>query len=72
MNLVFVHVPEPKTTKNRLHLDLVPQEATQAEELARLQSLGAHLQDDRRTRTPGGWLILTDPENNEFCLEMGE
>jgi hypothetical protein len=71
VRLVFVQVPEPKTTKNRIHLDLVPREGSQDEELARLQSLGARILEDRRNLTPGGWIILTDPENNEFCLEQG-
>ncbi|MFD7156580.1 VOC family protein [Kribbella sp. NPDC059898] len=72
VSLVFVRVPEAKATKNRLHLDLVPHDGSQDAELARLQSLGAHIQDDRRTKSPGGWVILTDPENNEFCLEAGD
>jgi predicted enzyme related to lactoylglutathione lyase len=32
---------------------------------------GARILEDRRNLTPGGWVILTDPENNEFCLEQG-
>jgi len=70
--LVFVQVPEPKTVKNRVHLDLLPQGGPQDEELARLQALGATIVDDRRTATPGGWVMMADPEGNEFCLEHGE
>lgn len=72
VNLVFVQVPEPKTTKNRVHLDLLPRDGSQTEELARLQALGAHVVDDRRTATPGSWIVLADPEGNEFCLEEGD
>jgi predicted enzyme related to lactoylglutathione lyase len=68
--LVFVTVPEPKTVKNRVHLDLVP-DGSQAVELARLESLGARVIDDRRQATPGGWVVLADPEGNEFDLEGG-
>ena len=69
--LVFVNVPEPKTVKNRVHLDLVP-DGSQAEELARLESLGAAVIDDRRGVTPGGWVVMADPGGNEFDLEGGE
>ncbi len=65
--LLFQRVPEPKTVKNRLHLDLHPGEGRRAEELARLEGLGARVQ--RRVEEPsGGWLVMTDPEGNEFCL----
>src|SRR4051795_10974205 len=40
--LLFIEVPEPKSGKNRLHLDLVPAEGTRDQELARLLDLGAH------------------------------
>jgi predicted enzyme related to lactoylglutathione lyase len=68
--LVFVNVAEPKSAKNRVHLDLVP-DGSQGEELARLQALGARVIDDRRDSTPGGWVVLADPEGNEFDLESG-
>lgn len=68
--LVFVGVGEPRTVKNRVHLDLLPRR-TQAAELARLQSLGARVIDDRRDLSPGGWVVMADPEGNEFCLEGG-
>jgi predicted enzyme related to lactoylglutathione lyase len=69
--LVFVTVTEPKIVKNRVHLDLVPN-GPQAEELARLESLGAQVIDDRRHAAPGGWVVMADPEGNEFDLESGE
>ena len=66
--LVFVNVPEAKHGKNRVHLDIVP-DGSQAEELARLEALGARVIDDRRHVSPGGWVVLADPEGNEFDLE---
>jgi len=71
VHLVFVEVPEPKTVKNRLHLDLVPEEGSQDDEVARFQALGARILDDRREATPGGWVVMADPESNEFCVEPG-
>ncbi len=38
-------------------------------EVDRLIDLGATLVDDRRRLTPGGWVVLADPEGNEFCVE---
>lgn len=65
--LYFTTVPEPKRAKNRVHLDLIPPAWDQQAELARLTGLGARLLDDQ---PPGAaWLVLTDPEGNEFCLE---
>jgi predicted enzyme related to lactoylglutathione lyase len=67
--LVFVEVPEPKTLKNRVHLDLIPGTRSHREELHRLLGLGATIVDDRRDLDPGGWVVMADPEGNEFCLE---
>ncbi len=67
--LVFVEVPEERTAKNRVHLDLVPDDLSQDQEVARIVSLGAHVIDDRRHVTPGGWVVMADPEGNEFCVE---
>ena len=65
--LYFTTVPEPKTIKNRIHLDLLPQADDQQAELARLTALGALVLDDQ----PSGasWIVMADPEGNEFCLE---
>jgi len=68
--LYFVQVPEPKTVKNRVHLDVVPADRTQQEEIARLVDLGAEVVSDDRPEV--GWVILADPEGNEFCVEMSE
>jgi len=64
--LVFVPVPEPKTVKNRLHIDVNPSGVEQAEELERLMALGARKVDVGQGDVP--WIVLSDPEGNEFCL----
>lgn len=69
--LVFVTVQEEKVVKNRVHLDLIPGQVGLARQLARLRSLGASVVDDRRDLDPGGWVVLADPEGNEFDLEYG-
>lgn len=67
--LLFIQVPETKTTKNRVHLDLQPQERTRDEEVDRLLALGATLAGDHRRPDGTGWVTLADPEGNEFCVE---
>ncbi len=67
--LYFVRVPEGKAVKNRVHLDVVPADRTQDEEIARLIGLGARVVTDNRPEF--GWVTLADPEGNEFCLEPG-
>ena len=64
--LVFVRVPEAKAVKNRIHLDVNPSGCDQAEELERLLSLGARQVDVGQGDVP--WIVLADPEDNEFCL----
>ncbi len=68
--VLFLKVPEPKSTKNRVHFDLRPRIGTRDEELARLVASGATVVADHRGRFgPGtGWVVLADPEGNEFCL----
>ncbi|MFF9571396.1 VOC family protein [Streptomyces sp. NPDC014685] len=65
--LHFNQVPEPKTTKNRIHLCLRP-ETSREEEVERLLGLGATLVADRREPDGTGWAVLADPEGNEFCV----
>jgi hypothetical protein len=65
--LYFTTVPEPKQAKNRVHLDLIPPDEDQQAELARLVSLGATALADQPPDV--SWIILADPEGNEFCLE---
>jgi hypothetical protein len=65
--LVFVSVPEGKTVKNRLHLDLAaPAGDDQAAEVERLVGLGATRVDVGQADQP--WVVLADPEGNEFCV----
>lgn len=60
-------VPEPKTVKNRVHVDLATTSAAQQEGLvARLRDLGATPADVGQGDVP--WTVLADPEGNEFCV----
>lgn len=68
--LFFNQVPEPKTIKNRLHMCLRP-ETTREEEVERLMNLGAIQVADHRGPDGGGWVVLADPEGNEFCVLQG-
>jgi hypothetical protein len=64
-DLLFLRVPEGKAGKNRLHLDLRPDD--QAAEVERLEALGA-----RRVAVGQGeeatWVVMADPDGNEFCV----
>jgi hypothetical protein len=65
--LLFQRVPEPKTVKNRLHLDLHPGAGLRGGEVERLTALGARVL--REVREQGGaWTVMYDPEGNEFCV----
>jgi predicted enzyme related to lactoylglutathione lyase len=68
--LLFVRVPEAKTDKNRVHVDLQPDQPRDAE-VERLSALGAKLIDDQRLPDGGGWVVLADPAGNEFCVTPG-
>jgi hypothetical protein len=72
--LLFVEVDGPKTVKNRVHLDLRPREGSRDDEVARLLEHGAtEVADLRGTYGPGtGWVVLADPEGNEFCILRSE
>ena len=61
-DLLFLKVPEAKTVKNRLHLDLRP--ADQAAEVARLEALGARRVDIGQGEV--SWVVMADPDGNEF------
>jgi hypothetical protein len=63
--LLFIQVPESKTIKNRLHLDLAPDDRDT--EVARLIELGAHRVDIGQGPDVS-WVVLADPEGNEFCV----
>lgn len=67
LDLDIMAVPEGKTVKNRLHLDLVADGCTQAEEVERLIGLGARRVDVGQDSTVT-WVVMADPEGNEFCV----
>jgi hypothetical protein len=62
--LLFCRVPERKGVKNRLHLDLRPDD--QAAEVARAEKMGARRVDVGQGEQT--WVVLADPEGNEFCI----
>ena len=66
--LLFIEVPDAKQVKNRVHLDLKPAEGTRDQELERLLALGARKVADLRRPDGTGWVVLADPEGNEFCI----
>ncbi len=70
--LLFIEVPDAKQVKNRLHLDLRPARGGRDDELERLLGLGATQVDDRRLPDGRGWVVLADPEGNEFCILRSE
>ncbi|MFH8406303.1 VOC family protein [Streptomyces sp. NPDC018019] len=63
--IVFLAVPEAKAGKNRLHIDLTPDD--QAAEVARITGLGARRADVGQGDDVS-WAVLADPEGNEFCV----
>ncbi|BBH69587.1 glyoxalase [Actinoplanes sp. OR16] len=67
--LLFIAVPEAKTVKNRLHLDIQPPTGTRDEFVDKVVALGATIFQDHRKPDGTGWVTLRDPEGNEFCVE---
>ncbi|HWD50806.1 MAG TPA: VOC family protein [Acidimicrobiales bacterium] len=63
----FLPVPETKTVKNRLHLDIRADGVSTPHELERLRDLGASPVDVGQSPDTT-WVVLADPEGNEFCL----
>jgi catechol 2,3-dioxygenase-like lactoylglutathione lyase family enzyme len=66
ITLLFVPVPERKTIKNRIHLDVVPVGGDQDAEVERVIALGAQRIDIGQGDVT--WVVLADPEGNEFCI----
>ncbi len=67
--LLFEQVPDGRTAvKNRVHLDLKPL-LPREQEVQRLVALGARVVDDRVRPDGTGWVVMADPEGNEFCVE---
>lgn len=65
----FARVPEGKSVKNRLHLDVNATDREQDEEVQRLLDLGARPADVGQGDVT--WVVLLDPEGNEFCVLAG-
>ena len=66
--LCFVSAPDGHTVKNRVHIDLAPRAGeSQADEVNRLIGLGASHADVGQAPT-ATWVVLADPEGNEFCV----
>ena len=64
-DLLFQRVPEEKAGKNRLHLDLRPED--QAAEVGRLEGLGARRVEVGQDSSVS-WVVMGDPDGNEFCV----
>ena len=65
--LLLQAVPEPKAVKNRMHLDIETPDVVS--EATRLESLGARrLEPSHRSEHGSNWVIMADPEGNEFCV----
>jgi catechol 2,3-dioxygenase-like lactoylglutathione lyase family enzyme len=63
-DILFVQVPDAKVEKNRVHLDLRPDD--QRREVERLIGLGAREKDIGQGAVT--WMVMADPEDNEFCV----
>jgi predicted enzyme related to lactoylglutathione lyase len=67
VGICFMPVPDAKTVKNRVHLDLTTGVEDRGSEIERLLALGAQTVDIGQTGAES-WVVLTDPEGNEFCV----
>jgi predicted enzyme related to lactoylglutathione lyase len=67
VGICFMPVTDPKTVKNRVHLDLTTSAADRDAEIERLLALGARRVDIGQTGQES-WTVLADPEGNEFCV----
>ncbi len=67
VGMCFMPVTDPKTVKNRMHLDLTTSAADRDQEIDRLVALGARRVNVGQTGTES-WTVLADPEGNEFCV----
>ncbi|MCT9089213.1 hypothetical protein N4G70_10055 [Streptomyces sp. ASQP_92] len=66
--ILFQRVPEAKTVKNRLHIDVHAAPGEREAEVTRLTGLGASVL--RQVKEPGGeFTVMADPEGNEFCVQ---
>lgn len=67
VGICFMPVTDPKTVKNRVHLDLTTGGDDRTIEIERLLALGAHRVDIGQSGEES-WTVLADPEGNEFCV----
>lgn len=67
VGMCFMPVPETKTSKNRVHLDLTSEADDRDAEIERLLQLGARRVDIGQTGNES-WIVFADPEGNEFCV----
>lgn len=68
-HLEFLYSATPKQVKNRIHFDLSPADRNRDAEVDRLLGLGATVLADRRITDGTGWMVMADPQGNEFCVE---
>jgi predicted enzyme related to lactoylglutathione lyase len=67
VGICFMPVTDEKRVKNRLHLDLTSEVEDRADEIERILTLGARRVDIGQTGEES-WVVLADPEGNEFCV----
>jgi predicted enzyme related to lactoylglutathione lyase len=67
--LLLQRVDEPKPGKNRMHLDIESDDVDG--EVARLEGLGARRLEDPMEEHGSRWVVMADPEGNEFCVCTG-
>ena len=67
VGMCFMPVSDPKTVKNRVHLDITTDAGDRDAEIERLLALGARRVDVGQTGEES-WTVLADPEGNEFCV----
>jgi len=66
-SILFYKTPDKKSVKNRMHLDLRPE--NQVEEVERLEKIGAVRIEIGQSNDPSTtWIVMADPEGNEFCV----
>ncbi|NUR80298.1 MAG: VOC family protein [Dermatophilaceae bacterium] len=66
--LLLIEVQDAKVVRNRVHLDLRPTDRPRDAEVERVLGLGATIEQDCRTDDGRGWVVMADPEGNEFCI----
>jgi hypothetical protein len=66
--LLFITVPDSKTVKNRMHLDLRPADRTREEKTERILALGASQLAGHRRPDGSGWITLAGPGGTKFCI----